>query len=212
VAVSARYVSHGRISPAPGNSRVYSRHFHPCYETRSPICRPPGYQIRVSWQGPARIGSFPAFPIFPPYRLNRNPRLGSSRYVSHSTNLSKRLKALGLWFVACGALATSPPTPEAKSRVRIRVSWHGMRSDTCLMAGWGCSDSCLTASSYVSRGRLEAFGYVSHGRFLRVSWQDNFPKSLLYKPFPILQNTENSCNNINNRGSHVEIRCCCSFC
>ena len=56
------------------------------------------------------------------------------------------------------------------------------RPDTRLMAG--------NDDLYVSHGRLEGFGYVSHGRFLRVSWQDFFPKSLLYKPFPILQNTK----------------------
>jgi hypothetical protein len=58
------------------NSRRFPglfRHFHPCHETRIPVCHPPGRAIRVSWQATARTGSFRGSAIFLPRRLNRNP-------------------------------------------------------------------------------------------------------------------------------------------
>src|SRR5262245_45095235 len=79
---------------------------------------------------------------------------------------------------------------EAKWRVRIRVSWQEIRTNTCLMAERRRSDTCLMAGSFVPHGRKEAFGYVSHGRFVRASWQISVPKSMIYKPLPILQNTK----------------------
>jgi len=104
--------------------------------------------------------------------------------------LLKFLKTLVLRFGILGAFVIGLSPHEAELRIRIRVSRQKIGADTCLMAGRSRPDTCLVTDSYVSHGRPELSGYVSHGRFLRVSWQNYFPKSMIYKVFQILQNTK----------------------
>jgi hypothetical protein len=211
LADSARYVSHGRITPTRGGAPVYPEDSQACHETRMPLNPPAGYPIRVSWQGAARTGSCPASPIFTPCRLNLNPRLGPGRYVSHGRVLAKLLRTLGLWFrTSTGWRPDRRLTRENRGSryvshsregrairvswqaggVRIRVSWQ---VPTCLMAGWRRPDTCLMAGSY-----------VSHGTFFFLS-------PCFTSRFRSYKITKQLCNKNNNRKSHVETICCCFF-